>query len=615
MTPSDHERGQLEALIARGDLTVVFQPIVDVQDGSIAAMEALSRPGLDSGFASPTHLFHVAEELGLLWELEAVSRNASFVAAAGWPAGRQLFLNSSPAVFADDRFITSICTLADQTPGLGRGRLVLEITELSEETHTDRLITRAEELKLAGFGVAVDDAGAGTSGLNRIMSIRPHWIKLDREFVRNIHTDVFRQNLVQFFTQFARLSNISVVAEGVETLEELATVVSLGVRYAQGYYLARPAALDAAGSPDLVAHVLERWQTVERNATTGGGWSTPSTAGVRRLATEVPILTTAQTASDAHEALAEQPSASGVIVSEGGRAVGWVALDRVESANSAELCGQSLGSMMVWPLLRVPPEATLQEALEVTCVLDDQAPTDPLLVAGAGRVLGVVSLRDLIRAATREGRIGAGHAGIAHLASRVQTDRHLADVIDAWKDQGAAVDRSVHADAAFIDIQRFSDCNTAFGYPFGDRLIRTLSEHIESEVAGPIHSCFLAHLGEDRFLLTAPTGDLHQRLKSLVDRFDRFAAQINDPAAPVASRPDVVARLNADRAPVVALRVVFMPNVLAEISHSRELYRREQIARQSLSHSGTGTRPSTAVESIFIVDDPDIGHTSRAISA
>lgn len=612
MSSTEQERLQLDSLIAKGDIAVVFQPIVDMQDGSIAAMEALCRPGVESGFASPAHLFRAAEELGRLWELESVTRAAAFRAASSWPAGRQLFLNSSPVVFADERFTDSICSLADKTPGLGRGRLVLEITELSEETHTELLVARAQELKLAGFGVAVDDAGAGTSGLNRIMSIRPHWIKLDREFVRNIHTDIFRQNLVRFFVQFARLSNISVVAEGIESAEELAMVASLGVRFAQGYYLARPAAIDPATADELAQNVRDRWQTIERAAATGGGWATPNTAGVERLVLAVPTLAAERTAETARDELAANPAAPGVIITESGRAVGWVARESIEQVcdDGSELT--TLEHLMTWPMLRVPPAATLQEALEVSCVLEEQGPADPLLVAGGGKIYGIIRLRDLIRAATREGRVGAGQTGIAHLASRVQTDRHVADIVTAWKDSSADAQDALHADAAFVDIRRFSECNAAYGYPFGDRLIRTLAEHIEAEVAGPIHTCFLAHLGEDRFLLTAPAGQLESRLRNLIARFDEFAAQINDPARP--GRPDVVARLNSDRAPTISLRVVLMSGVLPAITHSRDLYRREQLVRQA-TVSRAGLLADADHSRSLLILDPVFKNPERTAAA
>lgn len=601
MNGSQHDRQLIERVIATRDLTIVFQPIVDVQDGSIAAMEALSRPGVESGFASPAHLFHAAESQGLLWELEEVTREASFLAAAGWPAGRQLFLNSSPSVFADERFTDRVTALVDRTPGLGRARLVLEITELSEETHTSRLVTRAQELKQAGFGVAVDDAGAGTSGLNRIMSIRPHWIKLDREFVRNIHTDPFRQNLVRFFVQFARLSNIGVVAEGIESVEELSTVAALGVRFAQGYYLARPAAVDLANSPEIVEQVRERWLAIERAATTNGGWAAPNSAGVQRLVQAAPIVGLATTAMDALSALDSAGDAPGVIVAEGGRPIGWVWRGRVEEAAAQSEGAATIDQFMTGPMLRVPPSATLQEALEVACVMDDQPPADPILVSGGGRVFGVVRLRDVIRAATREGRVGAGQNGIAHLPSRIQTDRHIADVIASWKQAAPSEASALHTDVAIVDLQRLSECNAAFGYPFGDRMIRTLAEMIESEVAGPIHSCFLSHLGEDRFLLTAPAGTLEPRLIGLIERFEDFAAQVTPDGR--TERADVVASINPQGSLRIAARVLLMPELLCEISHVRELYHREFLLRQHAARRDSAAADRRSPGSVLIRDE------------
>ena len=103
-----HRLRAARALIATRDLSIVFQPIVDMEDGRIYAYEALM-PGREPGFQSPAQLFQSAERCGLLWSSRR-SREAAFQAAVGWPAGTQLFLNSSPAVFADDRFIGASAT-------------------------------------------------------------------------------------------------------------------------------------------------------------------------------------------------------------------------------------------------------------------------------------------------------------------------------------------------------------------------------------------------------------------------------------------------------------------------------------------------------------------------
>lgn len=580
-------RALLEALIATRDLSIVFQPIVDMEDGRIYAYEALTRPGVNSGFQSPAQLFQSAERCGLLWELETVSREAAFQAAAGWPAGTQLFLNSSPAVFADDRFIGALRDCIGRTPGVSGDRIVTEITELSDESMSRKLVNRALELKVAGFKVAVDDAGAGTSGLNRIVQVRPAWIKLDTEFVRNIHADPFRQNLIRFFVHFSRLSNIHLVAEGIETADELSTVVSLGVRFAQGFFLARPVSRQTTLSPEFAHDVRRQWRIVEERVRT---FTSPA-ATIATLAQPLCQVQHVSTLAQTLEALRQADDVSGAVVTDGHRTIGWVWKADVEQAIECGHARLMVGEIMKRSVVRLPPQTPISEALEVACVVDDQSPADPILVTQGSEVRGLVRLRDLIRSATQEGRPGGGGAGaITGLPTRVHADRHVTDTIRAWK-QGLT--GPVHADAAFVDVRRFADYNAAFGYNVGDRLIRAVADMIEVEVASHLPSCFVAHLGDDRFLITAPASALGPRLYALINRFDDSAGGLVHEHGEAASTgkhgPGGWVPI-----PRPTLRVLLFDGALRELQAARELYALErQMRDRCRNEEGAGEPPQS----------------------
>lgn len=236
----DPHRPELSRTIRIGAVRPAFQPIVDLTTGVVVGVEALCRPAPGSAFRDASELFAAAERLRMLWPLEAVARRASLDAAGALSPDARLFMNCSPQVVSDPRFIPAIDEAIESSAGLTRGRLVLEITERSDHRITRALARRAEELKGAGLEIAIDDVGAGMSGLSRIMALRPHWLKLDMDLIRGIHLDRFRQNLVRAIGQFAARSGIRLVAEGIELEEELETIAGLGVRYAQGYYLCRP---------------------------------------------------------------------------------------------------------------------------------------------------------------------------------------------------------------------------------------------------------------------------------------------------------------------------------------------------------------------------------------
>ena len=191
--PPDDEalRKRLNELVQTRNVRTAFQPIVDLHDGSIAGYEALTRPGAESGYAGPAELFEDAASFDMLWALEELTRRSSIESAGSWPENVRLFLNCTPDVIADARFQEEIQSLMRPPSKIKPQQVVLEVTELSEEQHVEGLYEQVTALKKLGVELAIDDVGAGTSGLNRIMLLRPQWLKLDREFIRSIDTDLF----------------------------------------------------------------------------------------------------------------------------------------------------------------------------------------------------------------------------------------------------------------------------------------------------------------------------------------------------------------------------------------------------------------------------------------
>ena len=119
-------------------------------------------------------------------------------------------------------------------------RLMFEVTEVERIEDPSHLKRIFDEYSKRGFTTAIDDFGAGYSGLNLLASFQPHVIKLDMALTRNIHADVVRQAIVAGIVQVAVRLNIEVIAEGIETIAERDVLTELGIRYMQGYLYARP---------------------------------------------------------------------------------------------------------------------------------------------------------------------------------------------------------------------------------------------------------------------------------------------------------------------------------------------------------------------------------------
>jgi diguanylate cyclase (GGDEF)-like protein len=210
----------------------VFQPLVSLSTGQVSGYEALARFPHPPA-RRPDEWFAVAQRVGLGPELEARALRAA-TEATGRPAGTFLSFNLSASALMSDAAIAALpADLSD---------IVIEITENERVGDDEGLAARLEPLRKRGARIAVDDAGAGYSGLQQVMRIQPDIIKLDRSLVANVDTDHAKAALIDSFVRFARRTGASVCAEGIETPEELKVLADLDVTYGQGFGLARPAA-------------------------------------------------------------------------------------------------------------------------------------------------------------------------------------------------------------------------------------------------------------------------------------------------------------------------------------------------------------------------------------
>ena len=229
---SEEEARRIRHILEHRRFRIVFQPIYSLRTGRLIAVEALTRFTPESD-RSPDEWFDVANRCGLGVELELAVLDRALEEAAELPREVALTVNLSPAAVTDSR-------LREHLRGAQIPCLVVEITEhapVDDYLHLTRALT---ELRQQGVLVAIDDAGAGFSSLRHVVHLSPDIIKLDMTLTRDVHRDPVRRALAASLTQFAEEMGIELIAEGVETAEELAALQAIGAHAAQGYLLARP---------------------------------------------------------------------------------------------------------------------------------------------------------------------------------------------------------------------------------------------------------------------------------------------------------------------------------------------------------------------------------------
>jgi EAL domain-containing protein (putative c-di-GMP-specific phosphodiesterase class I)/putative methionine-R-sulfoxide reductase with GAF domain len=225
-------RQRLRNTIAAQDFRVVYQPICDLQSSRLVGHEALAR---FTDQRSPEIWFAEARRLGMGAELELALARKALEALTRQQFRTYLAINLSPATILNDE-VDRLCAEVDAS------KFVIEMTEHTQVDDYAQLADRIESLRRQGVRFAVDDAGAGFASLRHVLRIRPDFIKLDRSITHGIDTELGHQSLTSALLTFAEGTSAAIVAEGIETKDEVATLRRLGVPYGQGYYLGRPAA-------------------------------------------------------------------------------------------------------------------------------------------------------------------------------------------------------------------------------------------------------------------------------------------------------------------------------------------------------------------------------------
>jgi EAL domain-containing protein (putative c-di-GMP-specific phosphodiesterase class I) len=233
-------RERLQDLIIRARVVTAYPPILLLKDRSLLGFEALSRGARGTGLEAADILFGSAEVHDLLVELDRLCRQRALLSSGRIPSNAKIFVNTLPATIRDPTFrgrpLIDFLDRAQVAPD----RIVIEITEkLVIENYNLFRETMAYFTDL-GMSFAVDDVGAGYSGLESIARLKPQFLKIDTALVRDVHESRVNREMVKAIISLGHGIGSTVIAEGIHTQEETDALLSMGVDYGQGYFLARP---------------------------------------------------------------------------------------------------------------------------------------------------------------------------------------------------------------------------------------------------------------------------------------------------------------------------------------------------------------------------------------
>ncbi len=246
--PDRRERGrdrvwgaELKKIIREGSIRTVWQPVVELDSGAYHGFEALSRGPKDSMFEMPRAMFALSSRVGAAGDLDRLCRAAAIREGAGVAAGRKLFVNVLPSTLSGSEWCAGVVPELLAAAGRSPGDVVVEVSERAVGAGAASLASACDDLRELGYALALDDVGTGRDGGEALDRLRPEYLKVDASVVRGIDVNLVKQEIFATIGRQGDAIDARLVAVGVESEGEAATLRRLGARYAQGYHFAGPA--------------------------------------------------------------------------------------------------------------------------------------------------------------------------------------------------------------------------------------------------------------------------------------------------------------------------------------------------------------------------------------
>lgn len=500
-------------------LSAKYMPIVDLRTGTMLGWESLARGPEGTKFHNPSVLFDFAEEVGALFSLERACREEALKGIGSLGFSQKLFLNIHPHTVGDPTFTAGETRRLLQKYGLRPEQIVFEITERHPIRDFTLFFRTLEHYRSQGYQVAIDDVGAGYSGLWTLGKVRPEYIKIDMSLVRGVDANPVNRALLETLVEFADKIGSSIIAEGIETETELSSLMDMGVHFGQGFYLSKPA--HPKPMPENVLPVRPGAASALLN---GGRVSLP----IGELAEPAMQMGPGVKISEVQNMLDSAPPTpiSGVVVVENGKPLGLV-MSHDLNRQLGTLYGVALYYERPITRLMDPAPLIVDENLPVEIVAEramcreKYKVYDHILVTREGSLTGVVSVQKMLDKLARvQVEMAKGANPLTGLPGNVAIEREIEDRALSNKPTSLI----------YSDLDNFKVFNDKYGFEAGDQMLLLLARIMSWAVkrrGGK--SGFIGHIGGDDFVLMSSPEISERICQSIVRVFSRLVQYLYTP--------------------------------------------------------------------------------------
>ncbi len=499
----------LAQILTTASLTPLFQPIVSLKENRIYGYEALIRGPSDSLLHSPLNLFDAASRDNRLFELDILCRKVAITAFLQRQLTGKLFINVIPEILLHEDYPQGITRKLVTECGLSPSDIVIELTEQYPIGDYHLMREATNHYRQMGFAIAIDDLGAGYSGLRTWSELKPDFVKIDRHFLQDIHSDPNKRQFVSSMIEIAREVNCRVIGEGIEIREEYLCAERLNIEMAQGYYFSRPA--------PHPPHSLDKQLFVKRKTPAHlPRHNSRKDTLVRSLLTECEPVYIHQKIHVIGDRFLHDESLTAVPVLNQDNTVAGIIwrtdlLNLYASHYGREIYGKkTVATLMKNNVIVTDVSVPLQSLSQQITQQNVPLQYSTFIITEDNEYRGIGNLIDLLKHITELQISTARHANpLSGLPGNVPISQHTQYLIEHQLD----------AIACYIDLDNFKPYNDNYDFRKGDQVIQATADILQHHVDPSLD--FLGHIGGDDFIIFFESSDWREKCQAILHDFSQ----------------------------------------------------------------------------------------------
>lgn len=504
----DSEKEELLRILKDKIITPVFQPIVNLKNGEIFGYEALSRGPKDGFLERPDKLFGAAEKYQYLWKLDYLCRSMAIMKAKDNLKEKMLFLNVDARILYDKKFHQGSTQALLKKYNIENKNIVFEISEKSAIDDYAGFQAVLENYRSQGYKIAIDDVGAGYSGLNLLAKVSPNFIKLDIGLIHDIHKDKMKKAIVKAMVDFSHATNIRIIAEGIEEKADLDILISYGIEYGQGFYLGKPLIKLTEIKENIKKEICVSFEKKEAKHRL--------TTCIGEISENELTFSSDTLCYKVLEYLRTFEEYTDIIVVDYDKPVGLLSRD-IFYSKLATTYGvsvynkRSISLLMDHEPLILDYFMSIEEASKRALARNSRHIYDSLIITKNNQYYGTVTIKKLLESVTqleiKQAKQANPLTGLpGNMMIECEMNRYIHYMIPFI--------------AIYIDLDNFKIYNDIYGFEAGDRVLVATADILRNSLEYNIDEYFLGHIGGDDFIIFIKAKNIDLICENMIQKFD-----------------------------------------------------------------------------------------------